>query len=150
MPYEEKLTWVGLVVEILVYGIYGAVVFAQLGSLPAASIAYQKPMLLAVGASIVLTIVGSILMSIGSAISAEIRARGSGSDIDRKDERDTSISKRGDLVAYYVSSVGVLGALALTMLRAEHFWIANAILLTFVIASLVSGLVKLAAYRRGF
>jgi len=46
--------------------------------------------------------------------------------------------------------VGAIGALAITMLGFDHFWIANALYLSFVASSLVSGVVKLAAYRRGF
>jgi len=53
-------------------------------------------------------------------------------------------------VGYYVSSVGVVGAMALTMLEYEYFWIANALYVSFVLASLVSATVKLVAYRRGF
>jgi len=56
----------------------------------------------------------------------------------------------GDLVGYYVSSVLMLGALALTMLEYEYFWIANAMFAAFVVAGLVSSAVKLVAYRRGF
>jgi len=36
------------------------------------------------------------------------------------------------------------------MLGFDHFWIANALYLSFVASSLVSGVVKLVAYRRGF
>jgi hypothetical protein len=150
MPFEEKLTWVSVVVSVLVSAWYASVVLPQIGSGQVNAIAYQVPMLIAMGAMIVMTIVGTILMSIGTAVTAEITGSGSADDIDRKDERDVSIARRGDLIGYYVSSVGVLGALALTMLRSDHFWIANTILLTFVVASLVSSAVKIVIYRRGF
>ena len=58
--------------------------------------------------------------------------------------------RRGELVGYYVSSVGVVAAMALTMLEYPYFWIANALYLGFVIAALVSAAVKLVAYRRGY
>ncbi|MEI8082120.1 MAG: hypothetical protein WCI74_09785, partial [Actinomycetes bacterium] len=96
------------------------------------------------------TIVGSILTGIGTGITAEIRERGSAGDIGRTDERDKQISRRGELVGYYVSSAGVVGAMALTMLEYPYFWIANALYLGFVIAALVSAAVKIVAYRRGF
>jgi hypothetical protein len=57
---------------------------------------------------------------------------------------------RGELVGYYASSVGVLLALGLTMLKYDYFWIANVLYLSFVIAGAVSAAVKLVAYRRGF
>lgn len=150
MPFEEKVTWVNAVVAAIVPLVYFVVVLGQLGQASASEIAYQRPMLIAIGVSIVLTILGSIAMGIGSGISAEIAEPGSGADIGRTDERDATIGRRGELVGYYVSSVGVVGAMALTMLEYDYFWIANALYLSFVIAALVSATVKLVAYRRGF
>lgn len=150
MSYEEKSTWVGTVVSVLVTGIYCAFVQGQLRNVPVAQIAYQKPMLMAIGAIIVVTIIGMILMSIGSAISAKIKGGGSVDDIDRKDERDVHINRRGELIGYYVSSFGVLGVIALAMLRYDQFWIANALFLTLMIGGLVSSVVKLVIYRRGY
>jgi len=150
MSFEEKTTWVSMVVSALVVGVYSTFVLGQLGSVSVAKIAYQRPLLIAIGTMIVMTIVGTILMSIGTAVSAEITGSGSVDDIDRKDERDDHINRRGELVGYYVSSAGALGALALAMLRYDQFWIANALYLTFVVGGLVSSAVKLVAYRRGF
>ena len=132
MPFEEKI------------------MLGRLADSSAADIAYQRPLLIAIGASIVLTIVGSILTGIGTGISAELRGRSASGEIDRKDERDKTISRRGDLIGYYVASAGMVGVLALTMLQYEYFWIANALYLSFVVATLVSSVVKLVAYHRGF
>jgi hypothetical protein len=44
----------------------------------------------------------------------------------------------------------MVGVLALTMLEYEYFWIASALYLSFVVGTLVSSVVKLVAYRRGF
>ena len=150
MTFEEKVTWVEAAVFAAVPAVYFAIVLGQLGNTPAAQIAYQKPMLIAIGISIILTIVGSILTGIGTGITAEITAPGSGADIGRSDERDKEISRRGELIGYYVSSAGVVGAMALTMLEYPYFWIANALYLGFVVAALVSAAVKIVAYRRGF
>ena len=150
MSYEERATWVSTIVTVLVAGIYCSFVLNQAGSVPPAQIAYQKPMLMAIGAIIVVTIIGMILMSIGSAISAKIKGGGSVDDIDRKDERDDHINRRGELIGYYVSSFGVLGVIALAMLRYDQFWIANALFLTLMIGGLVSSVVKLVIYRRGY
>ena len=150
MTFEEKVTWVSLVVFAVVPVVYFVIVLGQLGQASASEIAYQRPMLIAIGVSIVLTILGAILTGIGSGISAEITEPGSGADIGRKDERDVTIGRRGELVGYYVSSVGVVGALVLTMLEYDYFWIANALYLSFVVAAFVSATVKLVAYRRGF
>ena len=88
MPFEEKVTWVSLVVTVVVPVAYFAIMLGRLGDVSAAEIAYQRPLLIAIGASIVLTIVGSILTGIGTGISAELRGRSASGDIDRKDERD--------------------------------------------------------------
>ena len=150
MPFEEKFTWVSAVVSTGVAAVYFAIVFDQMRTVPVEQIAYQRPLIIAIGALVALTVLGSILIAIGSAISARIKGNGSADDINRKDERDTDINRRGELIGYYVSSGGALGALALAMLRCDQFWIANALYFSFVVGALVSSVAKLIAYRRGF
>jgi hypothetical protein len=65
VPFEEKVTWVNLVVTLVVPVVYFAIMLGRLGDVSAADIAYQWPLVIAIGASIVLTIVGSILAGIG-------------------------------------------------------------------------------------
>lgn len=150
MSFEEKVTWVSAVVSAAVAAVYCAIVLRQLGDVPVAEIAYRRPMLITVGAMVVLTIVGAIVMAIGTAVSAEITGNGSVKDIDRKDERDVQIGRRGLRAGYYVLAFGALGVMGLTMLEQDYFWIANALYLTFVVSGLVTSAVKLIAYRRGF
>ena len=150
MPFDEKFTWVSLVASAVVPGVYITVVLGQLGGGPVGQIAYQVPMLVAIGAMILVTIAGTILVGIGTGVAIELSGSGSTEDIGRTDERDREISRRGLLAGYVAASVGAIGALAITMLGFDHFWIANALYLSFVASSLVSGVVKLVAYRRGF
>jgi hypothetical protein len=158
MPFEEKFTWVSAVVSTGVAAVYFAVVLGQVPNMPVAEIAYQRPLLIAIGSLIVLTIVGAILTAIvtaiGTAVTVEITGEGSVedsvADIGRKDERDDDISRRGELIGYYVSSAGAVGVMALAMLRYDPFWIANALYLSFVLGALVASVAKLVAYRRGF
>lgn len=150
MPFEEKMTWVGLVVALVVPVVYFAIMLGRLGDASAADIDYQWPLIIAIGASIGLTIVGAIVTAIGTAVAAEVRGRSVSDEIDRKDERDVRISRHGDLVGLYVFSAGMAGVLALTMLQYDYFWIANALYLSFVVGTLVGSVVKLVAYRRGF
>jgi hypothetical protein len=150
VPFEEKITWVNAVVTVIVPIAYFTIMLGRLGDTSAADIAYQKPLLIAIGASIVLTVIGAILAGIGTGISAELRGRRAGDEIDRKDERDKTISRHGDLIGFYVSSVGMVGVLALTMLKYDYFWIASALYLSFVVGTLVGSVVKLVAYHRGF
>ena len=112
MPFEEKVTWVGLVVMGVVPVAYFAIMLGRLGDVSAADISYQWPLLIAIGVSIVLTIVGSIMAGIGSGISAELHGRSAAGDLGT-DERDKQISRRGDRIGFSVSSVGMVGVLAL-------------------------------------
>ena len=150
MPFEEKMTWVSLVVAVAVPIWYFATMIGRLQNTAAADVAFQKPLIIAIVASVVLTVVGAILMSLGTSVSAVARGRKPEDEIDRKDERDKTISRRGDLVGYYVASAGMVGVLVLTMLEADYFWIAGALYLSFVVATVVSSVVKLVAYHRGF
>jgi len=150
MPFEEKMTWVALVVAIAVPIWYFATMLGRLQTTAAADINFQTPLIVAVVASVVLTVIGAIVMSIATSVTSVARGRKPEDDIDRKDERDKTIGRRGDLVGYYVASAGMVGVLILTMLEADYFWIAGALYLSFVVAMVVSSIVKLVAYHRGF
>jgi hypothetical protein len=150
VPFEEKISWVNAGVMAIVPVAYFVIMLGRLGDTSAADISYQWPLLIAIGASIALTIVGSILAGIGTGISAELRGRSASAEIDRKDERDKQISRHGDLIGFSVSSFGMVGVLALTMLEYEYFWIASALYLSFVVGTLVGSVVKIVSYHRGF
>jgi hypothetical protein len=150
MTFKEKMAWVNMLATIAVGAVYFGVVGARLDGGPVSAIDYKWWMIGAVGVTIISTIIGTIVMAVGTAISAEIRGTGSVKDIDREDERDVGINRRGELMGYYVSSVGVLAALVLAILRQDQFWIANALYLFLVIGSVVSSAAKIALYRRGF
>jgi len=150
MPFEEKMTWVSLVVTIAVPVWYFATMLGELGSSPAADVHFQTPLIVAIVASVVLMVIGAIVMSIATSVTSVARGRKPEDDIDRKDERDKTISRHGDLVGYYVASVGMVGVLILTMLETDYFWIAGALYLSFVVAMIVGSIVKLVAYHKGF
>jgi MFS family permease len=96
-------------------------------------------MLTAIGVGIGANIVLSIMAAI-------ISPREAG----KTDVRDKEINQRGEYVGFYVMSVAAIAPLGLAMAKAEHFWIANALYLAFVLAALASAVVKIVAYRRGF
>jgi hypothetical protein len=150
MTFKQKLAWINALVAVAVGVVYFTVVGRRLDGGPVSEIAYQWPLIIAIIVTIVSTIVGTIVVSIGTAIKAEITSRGSAKDIDRSDERDVGINRRGELAGYYVSSVGVLLALILAMLRQDQFWIANGLYLFMLIGSVVGSAAKIVLYRRGF
>jgi hypothetical protein len=139
ISFAEKTTWVYGAVTLVTYGIYVGIILTRANGGPLADVAYAGPMLGAIGGAIVAGIIASTLIT-------TIWAR----EGTQQDERDTAIDRYGDVIGYWVSSVGVVGALLLTMADFDRFWIANAIYLAYVLAALVSTAAKLIAHRRGF
>ena len=139
MSPEEKNTWVFLALSIVLPGIYAATVLPQLGAVPVAEIDYAGALLTAIGAAIVIAIVATIMLTIFSGAKPQIL-----------DERDRSIAGRGDLVGYYVLSAGIVGVLFLVFARVDPFWIGNGIYVAFIVSAIISSVVKIVAYRRGF
>jgi hypothetical protein len=138
MSWEEKRNWVFLVVTTVTYVAYVAIIVVRAQDTLLTEVPYAWPMLGSIAAWIVATIVGSIF--------AAIAAPG---EAGKKDERDTSIHRYGEVIGYTVFSASIFGALGLTMAEVAHFWIGNAIYLSGVLAALITTAVKLGAYRRG-
>lgn len=139
MSSEEKRSWIYLVVGVGVYAVYAVIVLSKVPGADVATIAYVRPMLIAIGAGIGLGIVANIAAAVASPKEAG-----------RTDERDRQINRLGDYVGFYVMSIAALVPLVLAMVEAAHFWIANALYLAFVLATVVSSAVKIVLYRRGF
>jgi hypothetical protein len=139
MSSEEQQSWIYVVVGVLVPLVYFATVLSKVPGTDVATISYVWPMLTAIGVGIGASIVLSIMAAI-------ISPREAG----KTDVRDKEINRRGEYVGFYVMSVAAIVPLGLAMAKAEHFWIANALYLAFVLAALASAVVKIVAYRRGF
>jgi hypothetical protein len=139
MSFEEKRAWIYLVITLGLPAAYFVVMSGRIADTEVAEVAYVWPLLITLGAAIVLNIVATIVAAIAAP-----------RDAGRKDERDADIGRYGAHVEYGVLVVGVVGALGLTMAEYQHFWIANAIYLAFVLSSIVGTAARIAAYRRGF
>ena len=139
MSFEEKSTWIYGVLSAGVSGVYFVNVLGQARNTAVTEIAYQWLMITAIGVAVALSIAAHMVVAMASPKEA-----------DKKDERDTNINRYGEYVGGYILAVGVVGVLGLAMARFEHFWIANAIYLAFVLQALTSSAVKIVAYRRGF
>ncbi|AWB96773.1 hypothetical protein DCE93_03545 [Agromyces badenianii] len=139
MSYEEKGTWVYLVVAVAGYGVYLFLVLPQLlGETPVGAIDYVPAMLWTIGGAIVAAIVLRILVEIVAP---------SGST--RGDVRDKEIDRLGERVGNAFLVIGALAALVLAMLQGGYFWIANVIYLCFVLSAILSSVTKVIVYRRG-
>ena len=138
MSYEEKGTWVYLVVSVVVYAAYVGVILTRADGGPVADVAYVAPLLWSIGAAIVAGIVVRIVVEI-------VRP----SESYRSDERDRELARRGVEVGWWGVVAGSLAALALALVEADHFWIANAVYLGFVLSAVLSSVTTIVAYRRG-
>ncbi|SEH03468.1 hypothetical protein SAMN05444920_13728 [Nonomuraea solani] len=137
MSYEEKRAWIYAAVAFVVPAIYAVIVFGRLAGTDVTQISYARPLLIAIGAGFVANMLTTML------IGAPKEARHS-------DERDAGILRYATQTGYFVLATGVGGAFLLTLAGVAHFWIANALYLAFVLDALVSSIVKIVAYRRGF
>lgn len=139
MSSAEKHTWISAVVGVAVAVAYLATVLSKVPDTDVARIAYVGPMLTAIG------------VGIGASIAlAIVAAMASPRDAGRTDERDREINRRGEYIGFYVMSIAAIVPLVLAMAKVEHFWIAHALYLAFVLAALASAVVKIVAYRRGW
>lgn len=138
MTYEEKGTWLLLVIAIGGYAVYLGLLLRAADGGPLVDAPYVAPMLWAIGGAIVAGIVLRGLL--------EIVWR---SERQSADVRDRAIDRMGSAVGSSFVTIGATGALVLAMVEAPHFWIANALYLAFVVSGIVAPVAKLIAYRRG-
>jgi hypothetical protein len=138
MSTEEKSTWIVGVSLILIYGWYFTTILIKAASTPVNTIDYQD------------LLVAMVVVFIGVVIAGEIAlaviTRGS----DGPDERDRKIDRFGEYIGGYVLGTGMLVVLVMAMNEIEYFWIANTALGVMVLAELVTTVIKIAVYRRGF
>lgn len=139
MSYEERGQWVYLAAITIAYGAYLVLMLGRAGTTPLTQIDYQPILLWTIGAAVVGSIIGRIAIEI-------VRP----SESQTEDVRDRDIGRRGEYVAGMVLGVGMVWPFILALIEADHFWIANAMYLVFVVQAVVGAVIKLVAYRRGF
>lgn len=138
MGFEEKNVWLYGLTTLVTTVIYCLTILNRSRGIPLVETAYIAPMIWSIGAAIILSIIGHILMAILWPKEA-----------DKKDIRDKEIEQFGDYAGQVFLVMGGLCAMILAMVKANHFWIANAVYLCFALSSLLSSAVKIHAYRRG-
>ena len=139
MAVEEKRAWIMIVVSVVSYAVYLAVVLGRSGDLPLAQVPYEQVLLWSVGASIG----ASVLLHVAvTALSPE--------DANVTDQRDREIGRFGEHIGQSFVVIGAVTGLVLAMLEAAPFWIANAIYLAFVLSALLGSVTKIVSYRLGF
>ena len=139
MSYEEKGTWVYLVIAVVGYTVYLSLVLPQvIGGVAVEDVDYVPVMLWTIGGAIVASIIARIVIEIIVP-----------SESYKSDVRDKEIDRLGERVGSVFIVIGALGALVLAFVDADTFWIANVIYVCFVLSAIVSSVTKLIVYRRG-
>ncbi|GAA4283712.1 hypothetical protein GCM10022261_12430 [Brevibacterium daeguense] len=146
---EERSAWIMLVLAVIGYPIYLALLFtgpsgtAERGSTAAGpeltDLSFAGPMLWTIGGSVVV----SVILHAASGVFTDGEAGG-------RDERDRQIGRWAELIGQSFVVTGALSGLVLAMLRADVFWIANAIYLCFFLSAILGSIAKIIAYRTGF
>jgi hypothetical protein len=139
MSFEEKNVWIYAAVSLAAFGAYVVIILGRAQGIPLAEVPYVGVMLWTIGAAIAASIVGRIVVAIAWPKEA-----------DKRDQRDKEINRFGEYIGQSFVGVGAVAALVLSMAEVDHFWIANAVYLAFVLSALLGSTAKIFAYRRGF
>lgn len=134
MVYHERAAWAGLIASFVTVGVYLWLVHG--------ADAWIWPMVWAIGIGIAL----SILITIVWGIAVGIRDK---EDATASDLRDRDIARMGGRVEQAFLVIAGLAVIVLCAIGAELFWIANTMFAGFVIASVIGGIARVIAYRRG-
>ncbi|MDN5855240.1 MAG: hypothetical protein L0K86_20835 [Actinomycetia bacterium] len=138
MTLEQKRAWISGIATIVAYVIYVVVVLVRADGGPIAEVSYVAPLLWTVAGAIGVSIAGHI--GAGFRTPAEDRVT---------DVRDRDIARLGERVGAAFVVLGALAALVLAMVKAPHFWIANAVYLGFVLSGLLDAATRVLTYRWG-
>lgn len=140
MSFQEKSAIAMVASLTIVYGVYFAIVLRLWVENPAVDAFVYQP------AMIVATILPLVFLAVLSHI---VIAVTNPKDAGASDERDHLVALRSEGIAGYILAVGVFAGVVLAMLQSPHFFIANALLLAWVVAEITEGMTKIALYRSG-
>jgi hypothetical protein len=138
MSFDEKGIWAFVGIGLATFIGYAVVILRRADGGPLTDVNYAPVLLWAIG----IAVLASILATIAVAISKP-------SEADKRDVRDKEINRFGEYVGGSVLGFGMILPLALAMLDADHFWIANSIYLIALVSTMIGAAVKLVTYRRG-
>ncbi|MFG3301475.1 hypothetical protein [Micromonospora chersina] len=138
MTHEEKRAWTMLVVSVVGYAVYVAVVLSRVDGGRLSATPYAGVLLWTVGGAIVANIVAEIAMGVVNPRASRV-----------KDVRDREIGRLGDHVGQAFVVIGAVSAMLMALAEWDWFWIANVIYLCFVLSAAVGSLTKVIVYRTG-
>jgi hypothetical protein len=149
MTMAERTVWVYLVAVVVTSGAYLALMVPRLLAHPVAEVSWVRPMLWALGASVVGTVLGTIGASVVGAVGTGRRRVKACAEL-ASDVRDTEIARYGERASTGVLGVGLGATLVLAMLDLHTFWIGNVLFLCGVVGAIVEATIKIRLYRHGF
>jgi len=144
MTFGQRNAWVAAFVMPAASLTYVAVVLSRLRGRSAAEVSWVAPMLWTIGATIVATIVGIILVSIAAGIANR------GVLESKEDVRDKQIDRHGDRLAQAITAFGAAAVLVLAMFEVDHFWIGSALFLVGSVGATIGAIAKINAYHGAF
>jgi len=142
MVYEERNVWTTLIVSIITMTAYVIVILQSAGGGPLTDVDWFPIMLWTIGISIGATIILSILWGLFAGAKDP-------DGVGRSDERDRDINRMGSGVEQSFIVIAGLGVIALCAVGADVFWIANTMFAGFAVATVIGGIARVIAYRRG-
>ena len=137
MSFQEKSAIFIVGSLVVVYGAYFALIGRISAVTPAVEIAYKPLLILAVVPLALLVAFSHIVLAILNPKEANAY-----------DERDRLITLRAERLGGYVLAVGVFTGLVLAMIELRSFYIANALLLAWVLAEITDNAAKIVFYRQ--
>jgi hypothetical protein len=149
MSFQQRNIAASLAVFTLILGFYITRVFqmVQSESFNLANMVRLWGIVIVLG--IVVTIIGIILTHIGSGIIEAIKTREEPVIEDIQDERDRLIDLRGTRIAYLVFSIGVFLSMLTFAFGQPPLVMFSLLILSGLVAQIVSDISRLVLYRRG-
>lgn len=150
MSYQEKNVTVSLVTHLLIVGyfLFNLYQMYQVGSLVANKIFVLWAVV--ISATILVTIIGSILTNILLAIVHAIRTRGETEERFVEDERDQLIGLKGMRVSYVAFSIGVLIAMLTFVFGQPPLVMFSLLIFSSIAAQIIGDFSQIYLYRKGF
>jgi len=137
MNYQEKTILIALPLDFIIFGAYGIWLIPQLSE-GIENIDYRTPVILALVASVLLTIISQILLASFDHKQANV-----------EDVRDKEIRRRANGYTLAFLAAPYLFGLILAIAEADYFYIVHVMLFGGVLADIVTSLAQLRFYRRG-
>lgn len=151
MSFQQKNIAVSLVSFTLILGFYSLRLIQMNGneSFTSGNVFWLWGII--IGLAVVVTIIGTILTHIVSAVIEVVRTGKDDPKIeDIEDERDQLIDLKGTKVTYTVYSLGVFAAMLTFVFGLQPLVMFSLLILAGLVAQIVGDVFRLVLYRRGF